>query len=139
MKSEKTKILPKPVNSSRKPRADGVISRGAILNAAARLATTQGLEGLSLGNLAQYIGMSKSGLYAHFKSKEELELATIETAAEIFEQDVLGPAGESPGGLDRVRALNEAYLRHLERRAVPRGCASSTRSAALGWRPPRDP
>ena len=46
--------------------------------------------------------MSKSGLYAHFKSKEELELATIETAAEIFERDVLGPARESPGGLGRV-------------------------------------
>ena len=69
----------------RKPRADGVGSRRTILLAAANLATTRGLEGLSIGELAQHIGMSKSGLYAHFKSKEELELATIETAAEIFE------------------------------------------------------
>src|SRR6478752_5414172 len=68
----------------RKPRADGAESRRAILLAAANLATTRGLEGLSIGELAQHIGMSKSGLYAHFKSKEELELATIETAAEIF-------------------------------------------------------
>ena len=90
--------------AGRKPRADGVESRRAILLAAANLATTRGLEGLSIGELAQHIGMSKSGLYAHFKSKEELELATIETAAEIFERDVLGPAGESPGGLSRVRA-----------------------------------
>ena len=74
-------------------------SRRAILHAAANLATTRGLEGLSIGELAQHIGMSKSGLYAHFKSKEELELATIETAAEIFEREVLAPAGESPGGL----------------------------------------
>ena len=99
--------------SGRKPRADGVGSRRTILLAAASLATTRGLEGLSIGELAQHIGMSKSGLYAHFKSKEELELATIETAAEIFERDVLGPAGESPGGLRRVLALSEAFLRHL--------------------------
>ena len=60
--------------AGRKPRADGVESRRAILHAAAHLATTRGLEGLSIGELAQHIGMSKSGLYAHFKSKEELEL-----------------------------------------------------------------
>src|SRR5438309_11822516 len=92
-------------DAGRKPRADGVESRRAILHAAANLATTRGLEGLSIGELAQHIGMSKSGLYAHFKSKEELELATIETAAEIFERDVLAPVTGSPGGLDRVRAL----------------------------------
>src|SRR5262245_28708648 len=98
--------------AGRKPRADGVQSRRAILHAAANLATTRGLEGLSIGELAQHIGMSKSGLYAHFKSKEELELATIETAAEIFERDVLGPASVSPGGLERVLALRGAFLRH---------------------------
>ena len=58
--------------AGRKPRADGVESRRAILHAAANLATTRGLEGLSIGELAQHIGMSKSGLYAHFKSKEEI-------------------------------------------------------------------
>src|SRR2546423_15699577 len=96
----------------RKPRADGVQSRQTILHAAAHLATTRGLEGLSIGELAQHIGMSKSGLYAHFKSKEELELATIETAAEIFERDVLGPAGGSPRGLRRVLAVSAALLSH---------------------------
>jgi AcrR family transcriptional regulator len=124
----------------RKPRADGVESRRTILLAAANLATTRGLEGLSIGELAQHIGMSKSGLYAHFKSKEELELATIETAAEIFERDVLGPAGESPGGLSRVLALSEAFLRHLERRVFPGGCFFATVSVQLASRPgrPRD-
>ena len=124
----------------RKPRADGVESRRTILLAAAELATTRGLEGLSIGELAQHIGMSKSGLYAHFKSKEELELATIETAAEIFERDVLGPAGESPGGLSRVRALSEAFLRHLERRVFPGGCFFATVAVQLASRPgrPRD-
>src|SRR3954447_24545124 len=108
-------------HAARKPRADGVESRRAILLAAANLATTRGLEALSIGELARHIGMSKSGLYAHFRSKEELELATIETAAEIFERDVLGPAGESPGGLSRVRALSEAFFGHLERRGFPGG------------------
>src|SRR3954467_5906971 len=89
-------------HAGRKPRADGAESRRAILLAAANLATTRGLEGLSIGELAQHIGMSKSGLYAPFNSKEELELATIETAAEIFDRDVLVPAGGSPGGLARV-------------------------------------
>src|SRR3954464_4789540 len=93
--------------AGRKPRADGVESRQAILLAAAHLATTRGLEGLSVGELAQHIGMSKSGLYAHFRSKEELERATIEAAAEIFRGEVLGRAGESPAGLGRVRALAE--------------------------------
>src|SRR3954462_1290349 len=78
--------------AGRKPRADGVESRRAILHASATLATTRGLEGLSLGELAQHIGMSKSGLFAHFKSKEELELATIETAAEVFAAEVVRPA-----------------------------------------------
>jgi len=95
----------------RKPRADGEESRREILVAAARLATTRGLEGLSIGELAEHIGMSKSGLYAHFKSKEMLELATIETAAEIFDRDVLQAASESPEGLGRVLALSEAFLR----------------------------
>jgi len=126
--------------AGRKPRADGVESRRAILLAAANLATTRGLEGLSIGELAQHIGMSKSGVYAHFKSKEELELATIETAAEIFERDVLGPAGESPGGLGRVRALSEAFFGHLERRVFPGGCFFATVSVQLASRPgrPRD-
>ena len=79
--------------------------------------------------------MSKSGLYAHFKSKEELELATIETAAEIFEREVLAPAGESPAGLARVWALAEAFLGHLERRVFPGGCFFATVSAQLASRP----
>src|SRR5215470_17437912 len=106
----------------RKPRADGVESRRAILHAAANLATTRGLEGLSIGELAQHIGMSKSGLYAHFKSKEELELATIETAAEIFANEVVGKVPLSLRGLTRISALTDAFLQHLERRIFPGGC-----------------
>src|SRR6187401_3036618 len=109
-------------HGGRKPRADGVESRRAILHAAANLATTRGLEGLSIGELAQHIGMSKSGLYAHFKSKEELELATIETAAEVFENDVVRKIPEKVRGIARVTALSEAFFQHLARRVYPGGC-----------------
>jgi AcrR family transcriptional regulator len=121
--------------TGRKSRADGVESRRAILDAAARLATTHGLEGLSIGELARHIGMSKSGLYAHFKSKEELELATIDTAAEIFENDVIRKIPESLCGLARVRALSEAFFSHLVRRVYPGGCFFATVAAQLASRP----
>src|SRR5262245_40699083 len=124
-------------STGRKPRADGVQSRQTILLAAANLATTRGLESLSIGELAQHVGMSKSGLYAHFKSKEELELATIETAAEVFEKDVLSPAAESDGGLRRVLALRGAFLSHLERRVFRGGCFFATVSVQLASRPGR--
>lgn len=123
--------------AGRKPRADGVQSRRAILHAAAELATTLGLEGLSIGELARHIGMSKSGLFAHFKSKEELALATIETAVEIFERDVVVPARSSADGLRRVWALAEGFLGHLERRVFPGGCFIATVSVQLAKRPGR--
>lgn len=123
--------------TERKSRADGIESRRTILDAAARLATTQGLEGLSIGELARHIGMSKSGLYAHFKSKEELELATIDTAAEIFEDDVIRKTPESMRGIARVMALSEAFFQHLARRVYPGGCFFATVAAQLAPHPGR--
>jgi AcrR family transcriptional regulator len=81
--------------------------------------------------------MSKSGLYAHFKSKEELELATIDAAAEIFENDVLRQVPESHRGTARVMALAEAFLQHLARRVYPGGCFFATVGAQLAPRPGR--
>src|SRR5690349_25151694 len=86
---------PSPLGDVSHP-SKGQASRAAILHSAARLATTKGLDGLSIGDLAAEVGMSKSGLYAHFKSKEELELATIETATDIFDREVLQPAMGAP-------------------------------------------
>src|SRR3954471_21256260 len=92
----------RPTPTVRKPRDDGLKSRHAILDAAARLATTHGLEELSIGDLAQHIGLRKSGIYAHFKTKEEPELATIDAAAEVFENGVIRQVPESPRGTARV-------------------------------------
>jgi AcrR family transcriptional regulator len=113
----------------------GEASRTTILLAAARLATTRGLEGLSIGDLAAEVGMSKSGLYAHFKSKEELELATIETAAAIFEQEVLQPAARAHAGAHRLGALVDAFLSHLERKVYPGGCFFAAVTSELDTRP----
>src|ERR1700724_2521010 len=80
----------------RRTRADGERPRATILRAAASLATVDGLEGLSIGHLAAAIGMTKSGLYAHFGSKQELQLATVEEAARIFQEEVVHPALAAP-------------------------------------------
>src|SRR6516164_5699397 len=113
----------------------GEASRATILLTAARLATTKGLDGLSIGDLAAEVGMSKSGLYAHFKSKEELELATIETAAAIFDGEVLQPAARARAGTERLGALVDAFLSHLERRVFPGGCFFAAVAAELDTRP----
>ena len=113
----------------------GQSSRATILLTAAKLATTKGLIGLSLGDLAAEIGMSKSGLYAHFKSKEELELATIETAAVIFDGEVLQPAMRATAGTKRLKVLASSFLSHLERKVFPGGCFFASVAAELDTRP----
>jgi AcrR family transcriptional regulator len=113
----------------------GQASRSTILLTAAKLATTRGLAGLSIGDLAAEVGMSKSGLYAHFKSKEELELATIDTAAAIFDREVLQPAARAPAGTGRLRALVDAFLSHVERRVYPGGCFFAAVASELDTRP----
>ncbi len=79
--------------------------------------------------------MSKSGLYAHFKSKEELELATIETAAAIFDREVLQPAAQAQAGTQRLWSLVDAFLSHLERRVYPGGCFFAAVASELDTRP----
>jgi AcrR family transcriptional regulator len=119
----------------RRPRSDGERSRRAILDGAARLATVEGSDGLSIGGLAKAIGMSKSGLYAHFGSKEELQLATITAAEEVFDADVIAPAMQSDDGLPRVEALCERFLSHVERGVFPGGCFFASVAAELDTRP----
>lgn len=115
------------INPSQPSRVDGRRERGdrtrhAILDGAARLASIQGLEGLSIGRLASHLGISKSGLYAHFKSKEELQLATIRMAAEIYERDVAGPALEAEPGWDRLIALTDHFFDYVQAGPFPGGC-----------------
>ncbi|HEX5928603.1 MAG TPA: TetR/AcrR family transcriptional regulator [Solirubrobacterales bacterium] len=111
----------------------GEQTRAAILERAVDLASAEGLEGLTIGRLAAELRMSKSGLFAHFGSKQELQLATIEAAAERFRVAVIEPALEAPDGAPRLRALGERYLEHLD--LYSGGCFWGATSAEYDDRP----
>jgi AcrR family transcriptional regulator len=119
----------------RKRRSDGERSRNAILREAAQLATVEGLNGLSIARLADAVGMSKSGLFAHFGSKQELQLATIEVASAIFSEQVLEPALVAPTGFERLRLLADGYLRYIEAANFPGGCFFASIAAEMDTHP----
>ena len=120
----------------RKPREDGVRTRKAIVLEAVSLATVEGLQGLSIGELAKALGISKSGLYAHFGSKQELQLATIDEAERIFNLEVIDRVDEVPGeGLPRLVALCDLYFEHLRRHTFPGGCFFASATLEMGTRP----
>jgi AcrR family transcriptional regulator len=119
----------------RRTRSDGERTRAAILRAAAALATVDGLEGLSIGNLAVSLGMSKSGLYAHFGSKLDLQLATVEEAGRVFAAEVVEPALAAEPGRARLVALYDAFVDHLERRTFPGGCFFAGAALEMGTKP----
>lgn len=103
-------------------RVRGDRTRQAILEAAARLASVEGLEGLSIGRLASHLGLSKSGLYAHFGSKEELQLETIRMASAMYERDLVEPALEVPPGRQRLLAFCDRFLDYVHHGPFPGGC-----------------
>jgi AcrR family transcriptional regulator len=113
----------------------GERTRNAILERAAALATEEGLEPLSIGRLAEATGMSKSGLFAHFGSKEELQLATVDHAASLFVAEVIAPARAAPKGLARVWALCDHMVDYAERQVFPGGCFFAATSFEFNNRP----
>src|SRR5215207_487287 len=117
------------IRAGRRVRADGERSRRAILEAATQLATLEGLDRLSIGDLAAHIGMSKSGLYAHFRSKEELQLATIGAAEVLFDEVVVDPVRGAEPGIPSVIALADSFLDHLGARVFLGGCFFACASA----------
>lgn len=124
----------KPQARARRRRSDGERTHAAILEAAARLASIEGLEGLTLGRLAAELDVSKSGLYAHFGSKEQLQLETIDTALELFGREVVARAHEAPEGMRRLEELMTAYFSYLERGVFPGGCFFATLLAEMDAR-----
>jgi len=100
----------------------GAQTRAAILDEALRLASRLGLEGLTIGSLAEATGMSKSGLFAHFGSREELQLAVLEHAVQRYGEMVLLPALKIERGLPRLRALFERWLDWTISSGLPGGC-----------------
>jgi AcrR family transcriptional regulator len=100
----------------------GERTRAAVLDTAVALATEQGLDGLSLGQLAVRLGVSKSGLFAHWRSKEELQLAAVERAREQWVDQVISPALRAPRGVRRLWALHESKLAFYAGWTLPGGC-----------------
>jgi AcrR family transcriptional regulator len=117
--------------------SEGQRTRAAILRQAADLATVNGLNGLTIASLADALGMSKSGLYAHFKSKEELQLATIEEAERIVDDQVIARGLQVEGGVERLCALCDAYFDYLQGRCFPGGCFFAVTALEMGSRPGR--
>ena len=98
-------VLMKSQSNALMTHSKGAATRDAIVLAALRLAETGGLEGLSIGNVAERVGMSKSGVFAHFGSREDLQLAVLKTATEKFSEAVFYPAIKLKRGLARLRAV----------------------------------
>ncbi len=110
-------------------------TRSAVLGSAITLASTLGLEGLTIGKLAEHVGMSKSGLFAHFSSKENLQVAVIEEAIARFVAIVVTPALKKPRGEPRVRALFDHWLEWSKADFLPGGCIFVMASVELDDRP----
>jgi len=125
---------PPPAVPLRRPR--GLKTRRAILRKAVNLASIEGLEGLTIGKLASALRISKSGLFAHFGSKEDLQCAVVDAAREIFVEKVVRPA-YGFRGLNRLRALCENWLSYGERKVFPGGCFFSAASLEFDDRPGR--
>jgi AcrR family transcriptional regulator len=113
----------------------GAHTRATILDRAIDLASVEGLDGLTIGRLAGELGMSKSGLFAHFGSKQELQLAAVEAAARRFRDAVIEPALGAPDGGPRLRAMAGSYLAHLEGDSYAGGCFWAATSAEYDDRP----
>lgn len=103
-------------------RSDGEETHRAILDAAMRLASVDGLGSLTIGRLANELGISKSGVFAHFRSKRRLQHETIEAAEVVFAREVIEPGLNAPEGLAQLEGVCEAYLSYVERGVFPGGC-----------------
>ncbi len=112
----------------------GEQTRTLILNEAVALASQVGLEGLSIGSLADRLAMSKSGLFAHFGSKEDLQLLTLKQAQALFFEEVFAPALKQARGLPRLRAIFSNWLQWVKR-DLPGGCLMLAASAEYDDRP----
>jgi AcrR family transcriptional regulator len=110
-------------------------SRAETLAAAVDLASVVGLEGLTIGPLAEELGMSKSGLVGRFGSKEQLQLAALERAADIFGRVVYQPARKRAHGLGRLEAICDAWIKYLRHPPFPGGCFLTTASVEFDARP----
>jgi AcrR family transcriptional regulator len=122
-------------NAAQARKARGDRTRQAILEAAVDIASAEGLEGLTIGRLASELSMSKSGLFAHFGSKEELQLATVEAARDIFIREVIRPSFTAAKGLTRLWKLCDVWLAYVRGEVFRGGCFFAAAAAEFDGRP----
>ena len=116
-------------------KAQGEGTRKAILEAAVHIASAEGLEGLTIGRLATELSMSKSGLFAHFGSKEDLQVATVEAARTIFIREVIQPSFKGEHGLLDLWHLCDTWLSYVESGVFRGGCFFAAVAAEFDSRP----
>jgi AcrR family transcriptional regulator len=122
-------------NAAKARKARGDRTRQAILEVAVDVASAEGLEGLTIGRLATELSMSKSGLFAHFGSKEELQLATVEAARDIFIREVIHPSFAAGKGLPRLWKLCDVWLAYVRGEVFRGGCFFAAAAAEFDGRP----
>lgn len=110
-------------------------TRQEILRIAMNIASAEGLEGLSIGRLAAEMQMSKTGIFAHFGSKEQLQLATVAAARQVFMEQVVQPVLVHPRGIPRLRAMLESWIGYVERIVFRGGCFFAAAAAEFDSRP----
>jgi AcrR family transcriptional regulator len=113
----------------------GEETRSQILAAAAHQASTSGFESLTIGSLAEKTGMSKSGLFAHFGSKLDLQVAALDECARQFTEAVFLPAMKVPRGVKRLKALFENWITWPQRASLPGGCPIDSASREYDHQP----
>ena len=119
----------------RRSAADVADSRASVVDAAVDLASVEGLEGITIGRLADELAMSKSGLIGRFGNKEAMQRAVLAAAVERFTEAVWRPASRSEPGLPRLVAIVDAWVDHLRGSVFPGGCFVTTASVEYDARP----
>jgi AcrR family transcriptional regulator len=115
----------------RRSNAEAAQTRAAIIDRAVQTASIEGLEGVTIGRLADDLGMSKAGVIGHFGSKRDLQRATLRQAQKIFTSQVWDPAEAKPHGLPRLAAVCENWIKHVTNSPFPGGCFMCT--VATEW------
>lgn len=121
--------------SPRRSAAAARQTRSAIVDRAVDVASVEGLQGITIGRLAGDLDMSKSGVVRHFPTKEALQLRALERAIEMFRDWVLQPTADRPPGLERLLAVCDAWIAHLEVGVFPGGCFMTSASCEFDGRP----
>jgi AcrR family transcriptional regulator len=119
----------------RRSNAEAALTRRRVVDRAADLGSVEGLEAATIGRLADELGLSKGGVIGPFGSKERLQLAAVEAAVARVRREVWAPVADRPPGLDRLRALLDAWLSYLEREVFPGGCFLTAASLEFDDRP----